>query len=222
MAEDARHQRGINAMAATMEGEDKDQEMVETTVNVSTFTSEEMNDVTGHPGSVRSTLGSVRGDDEIASLDVHTTIHVEPRPLPYDRLRYIYAKRVFITPPEVLNMAVESGQKVLNRMLGNPLKTFVLAVEAGFLLSFGVLLSVQVGGRFGSTTGANNLMFAGFGIPFGLTFLVIVQGSELMTANYLYVSFVVLLFYFIFLGIQASQFWRHPHMNAVGRSKRRC
>mmetsp|Transcript_14111 Transcript_14111/g.46075 ORF Transcript_14111/g.46075 Transcript_14111/m.46075 type:complete len:448 (+) Transcript_14111:133-1476(+) len=122
----------------------------------------------------------------------HTTIHLEPRPEAYDKLRFVYVKRVFITPPEVLAMGIQSGQKVLERMLAYPFKTFFLAVEAGFLLSFGVLLSVQVGGRFGSTVGANNLVFAAFGIPFGLTFLVIVQGSELMTANYMYTSFAVL------------------------------
>ena len=42
----------------------------------------------------------------------------------------------------------------------------------GMLLSFGVMMSCQVGGRWGSTTGVNNFVFAGFGIPFGLTFIV--------------------------------------------------
>ena len=41
------------------------------------------------------------------------------------------------------------------------------------LLSFGVMMSCQVGGRWGSTTGVNNFVFAGFGIPFGLTFIVL-------------------------------------------------
>jgi len=43
----------------------------------------------------------------------------------------------------------------------------ILGLQAGLLLSFGVLMSCQVGGRWGSTTGVNNFVFAGFGIPFG-------------------------------------------------------
>ena len=52
------------------------------------------------------------------------------------------------------------------------------------LLSFGVMMSCQVGGRWGSTTGVNNFVFAGFGIPFGLTFIVLCQGCELMVPRH--------------------------------------
>ncbi len=47
------------------------------------------------------------------------------------------------------------------------------------LLSFGVMMSCQVGGRWGSTTGVNNFVFAGFGIPFGLTFIVL-SGAKII------------------------------------------
>ncbi|KAJ8598806.1 hypothetical protein CTAYLR_008668 [Chrysophaeum taylorii] len=53
-------------------------------------------------------------------------------------------------------------------------------------------MSCQVGGRWGATTGINNFVFAGFGIPFGLTFIVLCQGSELITANYMFCTFGVL------------------------------
>mmetsp|Transcript_14679 Transcript_14679/g.22120 ORF Transcript_14679/g.22120 Transcript_14679/m.22120 type:complete len:459 (-) Transcript_14679:307-1683(-) len=118
----------------------------------------------------------------------HTTVHTEPRPEPYDKLRFLYTKRVFHTPPEVMGMTIQSGRKVLERMRDHPMKTFIMSIEAGFLLSFGVLMSFQVGGRWGSSTGVNNFVFGGFGIPFGLTFIVFMQGSELMTANYMYTT----------------------------------
>ena len=62
----------------------------------------------------------------------------------------------------------------------------------GLLLSFGVMMSCQVGGRWGSSTGVNNFVFAGFGIPFGLTFIVLCQGCELITANYMFCTFACL------------------------------
>ena len=49
----------------------------------------------------------------------------------------------------------------------------------GLLLSFGVMMSCQVGGRWGSSTGVNNFVFAGFGIPFGLTFIVL-SGAKII------------------------------------------
>uniref|UniRef100_A0A7S3K3W4 Formate/nitrite transporter n=1 Tax=Aureoumbra lagunensis TaxID=44058 RepID=A0A7S3K3W4_9STRA len=122
----------------------------------------------------------------------HTTAHTEPRAQPYDVLRYVNVKRVFNTQPEVMSMVIQVGDIVHERMLSKPLTTFLLSVQAGLLLSFGVLMSCQVGGRWGSSTGVNNFVFAGFGIPFGLTFIVITQGSELITANYMFCSFGVL------------------------------
>lgn len=91
-----------------------------------------------------------------------------------------------------MGMVIQSGQSAIERMLKHPLKTLFMSIEAGFLLSFGVLMSVQVGGRWGSTSGVRDFVFAGFGIPFGLTFIVFMQGSELMTANYMYTTFAVL------------------------------
>lgn len=122
----------------------------------------------------------------------HTTAHTEPRPEPYDALRYLNVKRVFNTQPEVMGMVMQVGEIVHERMLKKPLITIMLSVQAGVLLSFGILMSCQVGGRWGATTGINNFVFAGFGIPFGLTFIVLCQGSELITANYMFCTFAVL------------------------------
>lgn len=38
----------------------------------------------------------------------------------------------------------------------------------------------------------NNFVFAGFGIPFGLTFIVMCQGAELITANFMFCTFAFL------------------------------
>ncbi|KAK7249170.1 RNA polymerase II CTD heptapeptide repeat phosphatase [Aureococcus anophagefferens] len=83
------------------------------------------------------------------------------------------------------------GETIHERMLKKPMMTILLSVQAGLLLSFGVLMSCQVGGRWGSSTGVNNFVFAGFGIPFGLTFIVMCQGAELITANYMFCSFAI-------------------------------
>mmetsp|Transcript_14110 Transcript_14110/g.46071 ORF Transcript_14110/g.46071 Transcript_14110/m.46071 type:complete len:403 (+) Transcript_14110:49-1257(+) len=122
----------------------------------------------------------------------HTTAHTEPRPQPYDLLRFMNVKRVFNTQPEICGMVIQVGEIVHERMLKKPMMTFILSVQAGLLLSFGILMSCQVGGRWGGTTGINNFVFAGFGIPFGLTFIVLCQGSELITANYMFTTFAVL------------------------------
>lgn len=131
-------------------------------------------------------------EDQTLFEPAHTTVHTEPRPEPYDKLRYIQVKRVFHTPPEVMGMVIESGRAVLGRMAKHPAKTLLMSLEAGFLLSFGVQMSVSVGGRWGGSIGSSNLAFGVFGIPFGLTFIVFMQGSELMTANYMYTTFAVL------------------------------
>ena len=48
----------------------------------------------------------------------------------------------------------------------------------------GALMSSQVGGRWGGTTGQNNFTFGGFGIPFGLI-MIVFTGAELVTGNFL-------------------------------------
>ena len=105
---------------------------------------------------------------------------------------YVNVKRVFNTQPEVMGFVINVGEVVNARMMTRPLMTVLLSIQAGLLLSFGVMMSCQVGGRWGSSTGVNNFMFAGFGIPFGLTFIVMCQGAELITANYMFCTFAVL------------------------------
>jgi len=105
---------------------------------------------------------------------------------------YVNVKRVFNTQPEVMGFVINVGEVVNARMMTRPLMTVLLSLQAGLLLSFGVLMSCQVGGRWGSSTGVNNFVFAGFGIPFGLTFIVLCQGCELITANYMFCTFACL------------------------------
>ena len=101
-------------------------------------------------------------------------------------------KRVFNTQPEVMGFVINVGEVVNARMMTRPLMTVLLSIQAGLLLSFGVMMSCQVGGRWGSSVGVNNFVFAGFGIPFGLTFIVLCQGCELITANYMFCTFACL------------------------------
>ncbi len=105
---------------------------------------------------------------------------------------YVNVKRVFNTQPEVMGFVINVGEVVNARMMTRPLMTVLLSIQAGLLLSFGVMMSCQVGGRWGSSTGVNNFVFAGFGIPFGLTFIVLCQGCELITANYMFCTFACL------------------------------
>ena len=121
----------------------------------------------------------------------HSNAHTQPRPVAYEN-KYVNVKRVFNTQPEVMGFVICVGETIHERMLKKPMMTILLSVQAGLLLSFGVLMSCQVGGRWGSSTGVNNFVFAGFGIPFGLTFIVMCQGAELITANYMFCSFAVL------------------------------
>jgi len=121
----------------------------------------------------------------------HSNAHTEPRPVAYEN-KYMNTKRVFNTQPDVMGFVINVGEMCHERVLKRPMMTCLLGVQAGVLLSFGVLMSCQVGGRWGSSTGVNNFVFAGFGIPFGLTFIVMCQGSELITANYMFCSFAVL------------------------------
>ncbi|KAH8069836.1 phosphoprotein phosphatase [Aureococcus anophagefferens] len=121
----------------------------------------------------------------------HSNAHTLPRPVQYEN-KFMHVKRVFNTQPEVMGFVICVGETIHERMLKKPLMTCLLSVQAGLLLSFGILMSCQVGGRWGSSTGVNNFMFAGFGIPFGLTFIVMCQGAELITANYMFCTFAVL------------------------------
>ena len=92
---------------------------------------------------------------------------------------YVNVKRVFNTQPEVMGFVINVGEVVNARMMTRPLMTVLLSIQAGLVLSFGVMMSCQVGGRWGSSTGVNNFVFAGFGIPFGLTFIVL-SGAEII------------------------------------------
>ena len=121
----------------------------------------------------------------------HSNAHTEPRPMATANT-YVNVKRVFNTQPEVMGFVINVGEVVNARMMTRPLMTVLLSIQAGLLLSFGVMMSCQVGGRWGSSTGVNNFVFAGFGIPFGLTFIVLCQGCELITANYMFCTFACL------------------------------
>ena len=81
--------------------------------------------------------------------------------------------------PQVMGFVINVGEVVNARMMTRPLMTVLLSIQAGLLLSFGVMMSCQVGGRWGSSTGVNNFVFAGFGIPFGLTFIVL-SGAKII------------------------------------------
>ena len=121
----------------------------------------------------------------------HSNAHTLPRPVAYEN-KFVHVKRVFNTQPEVMGFVICVGETINDRILKRPFMTVLLSLQAGLLLSFGVLMSVQVGGRWGSSTGVNNFVFAGFGIPFGLTFIVMCQGAELITANYMFCTFACL------------------------------
>ena len=96
----------------------------------------------------------------------HSNAHTLPRPVAYEN-KFVHVKRVFNTQPEVMGFVICVGETINDRMLKRPFMTVLLSLQAGLLLSFGVLMSCQVGGRWGSSTGVNNFVFAGFGIPFG-------------------------------------------------------
>lgn len=93
----------------------------------------------------------------------------------------VHSRRMQFTNPEVLQMWIDAGKKKANYSLG---KLFFLSLLGGFFLGMGALMSAQVGGRWGGTTGQNNFVFGGFGIPFGLI-MIVFTGAELVTANFL-------------------------------------
>jgi len=85
------------------------------------------------------------------------------------------------TNPEVLQQFIDAGRKKAKYGWA---KLFFLSLLGGFFLGMGSLMSAQVGGRWGGTTGQNNFMFGGFGIPFGLM-MIVFTGAELVTGNFL-------------------------------------
>ena len=72
-------------------------------------------------------------------------------------------------------------------------KTFILALFAGIYISYGCVLALSVGGQLGpeASNGTQKLLFAAFGLPFGLT-MVLVCGAELFTGNTLFMTVGVL------------------------------
>ena len=98
------------------------------------------------------------------------------------------SRRAQFTNAEVLEQFLAAGKK--KSQYGH-LKLFFLSLLGGFFLGLGATMSSQVGGRFGGTTGQNNLMFGGFGIPFGLM-MIVFTGAELVTGNYLVFSLLMI------------------------------
>ena len=98
------------------------------------------------------------------------------------------SRRAQFTNPEVLEQFIAGAKK--KAQYGH-LKLFFLSVLGGLFLGLGALMSSQVGGRWGGTTGQNNLMFGGFGIPFGLM-MIVFTGAELVTGNYLMFAILML------------------------------
>lgn len=98
------------------------------------------------------------------------------------------SRRAQFTNPEVLEQFIAGAKK--KAQYGH-LKLFFLSVLGGLFLGLGALMSSQVGGRWGGTTGQNNIMFGGFGIPFGLM-MIVFTGAELVTGNYLLFSILML------------------------------
>ena len=98
------------------------------------------------------------------------------------------SRRAQFTNAEVLEQFLAAGKK--KAQYGH-LKLFFLSLLGGFFLGLGATMSSQVGGRFGGTTGQNNLMFGGFGIPFGLM-MIVFTGAELVTGNYLVFSLLMI------------------------------
>ena len=98
------------------------------------------------------------------------------------------SRRAQFTNSEVLDQFINGARK---KAAYGHLKLFFLSVLGGMFLGLGALMSSQVGGRWGGTTGQNNLMFGGFGIPFGLM-MIVFTGAELVTGNYLMFSLLLL------------------------------
>ena len=87
------------------------------------------------------------------------------------------------TPPETFAAAVATSEK---KASADTLSTFALSFTAGALIGFGGLLLTTVGGSSpalaASNPGLSNLVKGAFGLPFGLT-MVILTGAELFTGN---------------------------------------
>ena len=87
------------------------------------------------------------------------------------------------TPPETFQAAVTTSEKKAN---ADVVSTFALSFTAGALIGFGGLFLTTVGGASPALAAANpglsNLVKGLFGLPFGLT-MVILTGAELFTGN---------------------------------------
>jgi formate/nitrite transporter len=87
------------------------------------------------------------------------------------------------TPPETFQAAVATSEKKAN---ADVFSTFALSFTAGALIGFGGLFLTTVGGSSPALAAANpglsNLVKGLFGLPFGLT-MVILTGAELFTGN---------------------------------------
>lgn len=98
------------------------------------------------------------------------------------------SRRAQFTNPEVLEQFINATKK--KAQYGHA-KLFFLSLLGGLFLGLGALMSSQVGGRWGGTTGQNNFVFGGFGIPFGLM-MIVFTGAELVTGNFLVFSILLL------------------------------
>ena len=87
------------------------------------------------------------------------------------------------TPPETFAAAVATSEK---KASADTLSTFALSFTAGALIGLGGLFLTTVGGSSpalaASNPGLSNLVKGAFGLPFGLT-MVILTGAELFTGN---------------------------------------
>lgn len=101
--------------------------------------------------------------------------------------QFVNSLRKQFTNPEVLQQFIDAGRK---KSKYGWCKLFFLSVLGGLYLGMGSLMSSQVGGRWGGTTGQNNFVFGGFGIPLGLM-MIVFTGAELVTGNFL--VFVILI-----------------------------
>ncbi|KAK7241747.1 RNA polymerase II CTD heptapeptide repeat phosphatase [Aureococcus anophagefferens] len=88
----------------------------------------------------------------------HSNAHTQPRPVAYEN-KYVNVKRVFNTQPEVMGFVICVGETIHERMLKKPMMTILLSVQAGLLLSFGVLMSCQ-----GAELITANYMFCSFAV----------------------------------------------------------
>ena len=130
-----------------------------------------------HPPRTRSHIPRGRAEQHISTSFTTST----PRIMSGIQPGTVMSRRAQFTNPEVLEQFIAAGRK--KSQYGHA-KLFFLSLLGGFFLGMGALMSSQVGGRWGGTTGQNNFTFGGFGIPFGLI-MIVFTGAELVTGNFL-------------------------------------